>query len=144
MKLFSPHYPAVIEPSIIDVAHAIDELELLKTAHPSVRDCFVLIEDSENTGAFIRAGCIDQVPLWRVEVCNSDEASLRALRQPVTRGKAVELLATFVRGDRSLGNGLEWLDVDLPPGRPRSPTSAFALGIATGFAAAAMIWFLLR
>lgn len=142
--MFSPHYPAVTEPSIVDVAQAIDELEMFKTAHPSVKDCFVLIEDSENTGAFIRAGCIDQVPLWRVEVCNSDEASLRALRQPVTRGKAVELLGTFVKGDRSLGNGLEWLDVDMPPGTPRTPRAAFILGIGTGFAAAAMMWFLLR
>lgn len=117
---------------------------MLKTTHPSAKDCYVLIEDAGNTGAFICAGCIDQVPLWRVEVSNSDEASLRTLRQPVTRGKAVELLGLFVKGDRSLGNGLEWLDVDLPPGGPRSMRAMFTLGIMTGFAVAAMIWLWMR
>jgi hypothetical protein len=144
MKLSSPHLSTVNGPSILDVARAIDELEGLKIAEPEADEYFVLIDTDDGTGAFIQAVCVDDHPHWRVEVCNSDEASLRALRDPVTRGRAVELLSHFVQGDRSMGNGQEWVDVDVGLTRRSATPVAFALGVLTLLAAATGIWFLSR
>lgn len=144
MKLVSPHHRTLLAPSIVDVARVVDELEELKTSEPGRGECYVLLEDGDSTGAFIQAICIDAYPHWQVEVCNSDEASLRALREPVTRGKAIELLCRFVQGDRSMGNGQEWLDVDLAGSRRAATPAAFALGVLTVLAAAVSLWFYSR
>ncbi len=144
MKLTSPHLATVSDPTIVDVANAIDDLGEIHQADPGIDDCFVLIESDDNTGAFIQAICVDAASHWRVEVSNADEASLRGLRAPATRGKAVELLGHFVQGDRSMGNGQEWLDVDLESSGRRSTPVALAIGILAILIVATAIWFYSR
>lgn len=141
MKLTSPHLQTVSRPTIIDVSNAIDDLAELKQADPDADECYVLIEADDGTGAFVQAMAVSGEPRWIVEVCNSDEAALRALREPVTRGRAVELLGHFVQGDRTMGNGAEWLDVDLNSSQKKSTPVGFVIGVLALLGAAVGIWF---
>jgi hypothetical protein len=139
MKLVSPHHAEIASPTIVDVARVLDELEERKIVD-SESECYVLLEESDTTGAFIQAICVDAYPHWQVEVCNSDEASLRALRDPVTRGGASEMLCRFVQGDRSMGNGQEWMDVDTDSQKKKTTPTIFAVGILAVLAAATGLW----
>lgn len=144
MKLTSPHLPTLHDPSIVEVSQAIDELVDLRRADPAADECYILIEADDGSGAFIQAIAVGASPHWMIEVCNADEASLRGLREATTRGRAVELLSHFVQGDRSLGNGTEWLDVDLyATRRPVTPTG-MALAILIMLGTAVVIWFYSR
>lgn len=141
MKLTSPHLPTLRDPTIVEVGEAIDHLAELKQENADLDECFVLIEADDDTGAFVQAIAVDDQPRWQVEVCNADEAALRALREPTTRGRAVELLGRFVQGDRSLGNGEEWLDVDLDAsGRAFTPTG-FILAVLAILVGAVALWY---
>ncbi len=141
MKLTSPHLSTVSGPTIVDVGNAIDDLAQLKQADPDLDECFLLIESDDETGAFIQAMAVTDEPRWMVEVCNADEAALRALREPVTRGRAVELLGHFVKGDRTMGNGAEWLDVDVTASQRKSTPTGFVLGVLGILGAAVALWF---
>jgi hypothetical protein len=144
MRLVSPLHASLTNPSIVDVARVVDELEHVRRGHPDLRECYILIEEAEATGAFMEAICVDDYPRWQVEVSNADEASLRALREPVTRGRAIELLCRFVQGDRSMGNGQEWMDVDQGAGRRRAVPAAFTVGLLAVLAAVLSLWLISR
>ena len=128
MKLTSPHFSTIDGPSLAEVAASIDALTELVHKDAGARDRFLILDADDGSGAFMQAIAVDSLPHWLIEVSNGDEAALRALRQPTTRGPAVELLGRFLGGERSLGNGVDWLDVDRAASRQkmRTPTS-FAL-----------------
>ena len=141
MKLTSPHLPTLTQPTIVDVGNAIDELAAIHITDPAREDCYIQIESADGTGAFIQAITVGEGSRWRVEVSNSNEASLRGLREPATRGRAVELLGNFVRGDRSMGNGTDWIDVDLAGSQPSGIPKGLAVGILLLLGVAVATWF---
>jgi hypothetical protein len=113
MKLTSPHLRTVDAPTVEQLGEAFEAITRLGEQDPGLHDRFLILECDDGTGAFIQAIAIENHNHWHVEVTNGDEAALRGLANPVSRGRAVEYMTRFLKGERSLGNGAEWTDVDV-------------------------------